>query len=114
MYLLKAFALDQQSNGPTYLALSELSRLKYDQKQYEKAIYYFEQAIPAMEIAKASQEAPTAFSDILSEYAFALKQVGKSEQSKEAQLRAEKLIAQNLRGHSVTDRTPYGSQFVTK
>jgi tetratricopeptide (TPR) repeat protein len=109
-YLLKAFDLDHQTGGPEFMSLVELSRLKYDQKQYDKAVVYFERTIPALQKAGAPAQAPAEFAAILDEYAAALKNAGKEDEAKSVQGQAAKVRADNPQGHSITDRTPYGTQ----
>jgi len=109
-YLLKAYELDLQTGGPEYMSLTELSRLKYDQKEYIKATSYYERAIQAMEKAGASKKAPTDFADILDEYADGLRFANREADAKMIRGKADELRKRNPNGKSVTDRTPYGTQ----
>ena len=111
-YLLKAYELDLKTGGPGFMSLTELSRLKYDQKSYDSAIMYFERAIPAMEKAGAPTQAPMGFAEILDEYAIALRNVRRDAEANSVQERASKLRTDYPQGHSITDRTPYGTQCV--
>ena len=108
-YLLKAYELDLQTSGPEFMSLTELARLKYDQKQYGKAVGFYERAIRAMEKAGASEKAPIGFADILDEYGNALQHTGQTKESRNIRSKASKLRRLNPGGHSVTDRTPYGT-----
>ncbi|MBA3031349.1 MAG: tetratricopeptide repeat protein [Desulfobacterium sp.] len=109
-YLLKAYELDFKTSGPEFMSLTELSRLKYDQKQYDKAVGYYKIAIQAMEKAGAPEKAPSGFADILDEYASALQNEGKVTESTVFRSKADELRRLNPGGHSITDRTPYGTQ----
>ena len=109
-YLLKAHELDLQTGGPEFMASTELSRLKYNQKQYDKAAGYYERAIQEMEKAGAPVKAPTDFAEILDEYANALDNTNKEPEAKVIRGRANDLRKLNPKGQPVTDRTPYGTQ----
>lgn len=113
-YLLKALDLDHQTGGPEFMSLTELARLEYDQGDYDKAILYYERAIPEMEKAGASTKAPLGFADILEEYAAALKNVGRGAEAVAVHNQADKLRADNPQGHSITERTPYGTRCVNE
>jgi hypothetical protein len=71
---------------------------------------YFERAIPAMEKAGAPSQAPAGFADMLDEYAIALRNVHRDAEANSVQARANKLRTDYPQGHSITDRTPYGTQ----
>ncbi len=68
-YLLKAYQIDHETGGPEFMSLLELSRLKYDQKQYDKSVPYYMRAIEALEKVNASTKAPAEFSVVLDDYA---------------------------------------------
>jgi len=109
-YLQKAYELDLKTAGPDYMSLTELSRLKYDQKQYDKAVGYYRRAFEAMEKFGAAKKSPIGFADLLGEYANALQETGEETEAKIIRNRANDLRRLNPTGHSVTDRTPYGTQ----
>jgi len=107
-YLQKAYELDHQAGGPEFMSLLELSRLKYDQGQFEKSIPYYSRAIEALEKINAPTQAPTEFSVVLEEYAKALRETGKEQEAISVQKRADEIRIKTPEGKSVTDRTPYG------
>ncbi len=109
-YLLKAFELDTQCGGPAFMSLAELAHLKYDQKQYDKAVGYFERAIRAMEKAHAAEKAPAGFAIILDEYASAMENTGRLSEAKDLRGRATELRKLKPEVRPSTERTPYGTQ----
>jgi tetratricopeptide (TPR) repeat protein len=109
-YLSKAYELDLDTGGPEFMSLTELSRLKYDQKEYAKAAVYYERAIQAMDKAGAPRKAPIDFADILTEYTDTLYHTNRDADAKAIQERADDLRRNNPKGQSRTDRTPYGTQ----
>ena len=108
-YLNTAYELDKKTNGPSYNDLIELARLNLDQKKWDKAINYFDKAMPELERVNAETKAPHAYADILADYAKALEGLNRSESAEYSQ-RAENIRKDNPQGHSITDRTPYGTQ----
>mgnify|MGYP003793209655 FL=1 len=113
-YLLKAYELDRQAGGPEHMSLVELSRMKFNQKQYDRSAQYYRRAIEALEQINASAKAPAEFSVILDEYAEALRRCGKDQDADLVQARANEIRSRDPGGRSITDRTPYGTQCVTK
>jgi tetratricopeptide (TPR) repeat protein len=113
-YLLKALRLDVQTSGPTYMSLLELSRLMYDQKQYDKSIPYFRRTLEAIESSGISVKLPIDFADMLNEYADALTKIGNEKEALSVTNRAHKLRTDNPDKQSNTDRTPYGTQCTKK
>mgnify|MGYP001768248953 CR=1 FL=1 len=113
-YLLKAYQLDHETGGPEFMSLLELSRLKYDQKQYDKSVPYYERAIEALDKVNAPTEAPAEFCVVLDEYAKALLGSGKKEESSSVHTRANEIRSKNPGRQSITDRTPYGAQCASK
>lgn len=113
MHLLKALELDRQTGGPEYMILSELSQLKKDQKQYDKAVNYYERAIRALEKFGAPDKAPIAFADTLDEFAVSLQNIGKETEARPIRDRAIDLRKRNPKGYSISDRTPYGTQCIS-
>jgi tetratricopeptide (TPR) repeat protein len=113
-YLNKAYSLDKETNGPAFMSLVELFRLNLDQKKYKKATEYFKKAVPELESVGAPTESPSEFSKLLDEYAIALKGIGNTQEAEEAIRRSNKIRSEEENLHSITDRTPYGSQCVEK
>ncbi|QXE84910.1 hypothetical protein KP003_10870 [Geomonas nitrogeniifigens] len=107
-HLQKAYDLDHQTAGPEFMSLLELSRLKYDQGQFDKCIPYYLRAIESLEKINAPTQAPTEFSVVLEEYARALRETGKEQEAISVQKRADEIRSKTQEGRSVTDRTPYG------
>lgn len=90
------------------MSLLELSRLKYDQGQFDKCLPYYSRAIESLEKVNAPTQAPTEFSVVLEEYAKALRETGKEQEAISVQKRANEIRTKNPEGKSITDRTPYG------
>lgn len=111
-YLLRALDLDTQTKGPTYMSLLELSRLQYDQKQYQKSIPYFHRTLESLESSGMAIKAPIDFADMLDEYADALTKAGNEREAIAITSRATRLRAENPNKQSNTDRTPYGTQCI--
>jgi tetratricopeptide (TPR) repeat protein len=86
--------------------LLELARLKFDQKQYDNCIPYFRNAIGSMEKINAPVEAPAEFAIVLDEYAKALQETGRKQESISILARANEIRAKNQGQKSITDRTP--------
>jgi tetratricopeptide (TPR) repeat protein len=112
-YLLKAYELDQESDGPTYMSLTELSRLLMDQQRYEEAARYFERLFNELP-EKTIHEAPIGHADILGEYAVVLSKIGRYDEAIDIRNRERSIREANPEGHSMTDRTPYGSHCADK
>lgn len=105
-----AYDFDKQAGQPLYLSLVELARLNLDQQHFQKAVLYFERALPELDQANTATDAPMAYADILDEYASALSNLGRKQDSSNATKRASELRGANPKGFSITDRTPYGKQ----
>lgn len=108
--LLKAFDLDELSNGPTYMSLYELARMFYDQKNYESASTYFNKAHIEFEKEQMDTKDPIGYADFLDEYIFTLEQLGRSNETKELKNRSMKIRNAFEGKDSHTDRTPYGTK----
>ena len=108
-----SFDLDRQGGQPLYLSLIELARLNLDQKKFSQSVGYFERAFPELDRANAAKEAPTAYADILDEYASALVGASKIDAAAESTKRGAEIRGANPKGRSLTDQTPYG-KFCTK
>lgn len=106
--LVEAVRLDALSGGPVYMGKVELGRLNLDQGKVAEARRYFDEAVPLLEQAGAEAESPIAFADILDEHANTLRQAGERSKAAAATRRAQRIRAANPKGHSITDRTPYG------
>jgi tetratricopeptide (TPR) repeat protein len=113
-YLLKALELDVQTSGPTYMSLLELSRLMYDQKQYDKSIPYFRRTLEAIEVSGMAAKVPIDLADMLNEYADALVKTDNDKEAIVVAKRAQQLRTDNPEKQSNTDRTPYGTQCAKK
>ncbi len=107
-HLLKALEQDERNNGDTFKDLTELARLHYDQKNYSKAISYFEKNIPILEKWDASSKAPIAYSEILFEYSRALHHTGNTSKAEDLKNKAMDIRNQHSQRYSITERTPYG------
>ncbi|CAG4903917.1 hypothetical protein R52603_03144 [Paraburkholderia saeva] len=103
-----AYQLDKQAGQPLFLSLVELARLNLDQQKFAQSAGYFERALPYLDKAGAATRAPTAYADILDEYARALSGAGRSAEAKALADRATALRNGTPGKHSITDRTPYG------
>ena len=80
-YLNKAYKLDAEIGGPSFLSLVELFRLNLDQKKYKEATEYFKKALPELEKVEAPKESPAEFSKLLDEYAIALQGINNTEEA---------------------------------
>jgi len=109
-----AYELDKQSKQPLFLSLTELARLNLDQGKYKEASEYFEKTIDEIRKVKAEVGAPTAFAEILNEYATALEKTGNKKKSAAARNEASTILKNNPKGLSITDRTPYGKHCFSK
>lgn len=107
-HLLKAFELDEKTNGETFKDLTELARLHYDQENYPKAVSYFERNIHILEKLDAPNKAPIAYSDILFEYSQALHHTGNTSKAEDLKNKAMDIRNKHPEGYSITERTPYG------
>ena len=105
-----AYEFDQRAGLPLYLSLVELARLNLDQRKFLQATQYFERALPEIDRAKAAENAPIAYADVLDEYASALSGAGRQQEATAAAGRASEIKGANPKRHSITDRTPYGRQ----
>jgi tetratricopeptide (TPR) repeat protein len=108
--LNKAYELDVQTSGPSFMSLVELARLNYDQKKYSQAVGYFSRAFSDMDRFDASRREPIGYADLLDEYAAALTAIGRGLEGKEAKAKASSIRVNNQGRYSVTDRTPYGTE----
>lgn len=106
--LNRAYELDRQAGNPLYLSLTELARLTFDQQKFQVAASYFARAIEKMDQGKVVETAPTAYADILAEYAIALAKVDRVTEAVDVNKRVSAIRKANPDGKSVTDRTPYG------
>ncbi len=104
-----ALELDRQAGQPLYLTLTELSRLNLAQGKYPAALRYFERGFPLLDAARAAQEAPIGYADLLDHYAQALDGAGQASAAQQARQRAAGLRQQHPQQQSATDLTPYGS-----
>lgn len=108
--LLMAYELDVKSNGPAYMALTELFRLKLDQNDYAEAAQYFEMAVPMYNRINAIQADPAGFAELMREYQLALERLKRDEEAKAVAQKAEQLESQISGLQPQMDRTPYGTQ----
>lgn len=79
-YLLEAANLENEISGGKGIHLSqdyfELARLYYDYGKYEKAVPYFQKAIPLAEEVGVASSDPIGFAKVLDDYAIALSKIG--------------------------------------
>jgi tetratricopeptide (TPR) repeat protein len=111
--LTLAHELDRQAGNPLYLSLTELARLMFDQRKFAESIPYYEQAFSALDKVQAATTAPAEYVTLLTEYAQALTQAGRSADAKAAEQRSKMIKTANPSTQSITDRTPYG-KYCTK
>jgi tetratricopeptide (TPR) repeat protein len=103
-----AYDFDQRAGQPLYLSLVELARLNLDQRKFPQAALYFERAFSEIDRANVPKVAPTAYADVLDEYASALSAAGRQLEAAATIKRASEVRSNNPKGYSITDRTPYG------
>ncbi len=108
--LRRSHELCRQSHGPTFISLNELFRLNLAQGNYQEAVKYFEQSIPLMEEAKAPQNDPVEYSELLIEYSQALSALGRKHLAETMARQAQVYAAENWGMDSQNKKTPYGSQ----
>ena len=108
--LLEAYELDVKHNGPLWMSLVELERLSLAQKNYKKAITYFEELIPIIKGSKLELRDPLGCADVYDEYALALNKIGDSEKAKKYTNRAKQIQATFPGEQSYSQITPYGTQ----
>ncbi len=110
MYLQKALDIDLKTNGPAYMSLLELARLNLKTKKYSKAINYFERLIPIYKELNAEKEAPIGVAEAYEDYSYTLRESGDMSKAINYEARANQLRTDNPAGHSISERTPYGTQ----
>ena len=108
-HLNLAYQQDVNTGGPSYNDLVELARLNLDQKKWKASIAYYKKALPVLDAINASTDAPHAYADILTEYALAIDKAGESG-ALGYRNEAESIRKKHPEGHSITERTPYGTQ----
>lgn len=108
VWLKKALQRDQARRVPTFMDLTELARLNFDQGKFAEAISYFEPLIQELDRIGAPTQTPAAYSDILREYSEALVKVGRIDDAKQKQKIVADLQEKFPNQRSITDRTPYG------
>ena len=85
-YLLEAANLESEISGGKGIHLSqdyfELARLYYDYGKFDKAVPYFQKAIPLAEEVRVASSDPIGYANVLEDYAVALSKVGDANQSK--------------------------------
>lgn len=107
--LREAVDLDQRLHGPVYMSTYELALLYLDQGQAATARPYFERTDYEMLAIGADRKAPVGYADFLDEYADALDLGASHEEAEAKRLRAKQIREAFPHGHSITDRTPYGT-----
>jgi tetratricopeptide (TPR) repeat protein len=105
-----AYDFDQRAGQALYLSLVELARLNLDQRKFPQAALYFERALSEIDRANVAKVSPMAYADTLDEYASALSGAGHQLEAAATIKRASEIRSNNPKGHSITDRTPYGRQ----
>jgi tetratricopeptide (TPR) repeat protein len=97
--LSEALALEEKVSGPesgiSTMRLFELARLHFDREQYEASLPYFARAIPAVQRLGIESSDPIAFADALDQYATALGETGRSQESSDRKREAAALRASN-------------------
>ena len=109
-YLQKALEIDLKTNGPAYMSMLELARLNLKTKNYSEVLNYFEKLIPIYKELNAEKKSPLGTAEAYEDYSDALKESGDIIRAKDYEEKAKQLRADNPAGHSITERTPYGTQ----
>lgn len=107
--LIRALELDGKNGGETYWDLTELGRLNQAQRNYTKAIEYFEKDIPIVEAQDTATRNPVEMAALLTDYADCLRHGGRTADADAVMKRATALAATAPAGADPADRTPYGS-----
>lgn len=85
-YLIEAASLESEISGGKGIHLSqdyfELARLYYDYGKFDKAVPYFQKAIPLAEELRVASSDPIGYASVLEDYAIALSNVGDIDQVK--------------------------------
>jgi tetratricopeptide (TPR) repeat protein len=107
--LKEAVELDQKLHGPVYMSTYELALLYLEQGQGAAARPYFERTDYEMLTLGADRKAPVGYAEFLDEYASALDLAASHDDADAKRSRAKQIREAFPRGHSITDRTPYGT-----
>ena len=85
-YLMEAASLESEISGGKGIYLSqdyfELARLYYEYGKFDKAVPYFQKAIPLAEELRVASSDPIGYANALEDYAIALSKVGDANQAK--------------------------------
>jgi len=85
-YLIEAASLESEISGGKGIRLSqdyfELARLYYDYGKFDKAVPYFQKAIPLAEELGVASSDPIGYANVLEDYAIALSKIGDGNQTK--------------------------------
>ncbi len=85
-YLIEAANLESEISGGKGIHLPqdyfELARLYYDYGKYDKAVPYFQKAIPLAEELQVASSDPIGYANVLEDYAIALSKVGDANETK--------------------------------
>lgn len=108
--LNEAYKLDIQSNGPYWMPLVELERMSIAQKDYTKALKYFDKLIPILKKLNAETIDPLGYADLMDEYALVLEKNNRGTESQQHKNRAKKIRETFPDSKPRTEITPYGTQ----
>lgn len=86
--LRQALHLDEKTNGPKGMDLTELARLNHARGDNKRAATYFDQILPRMD--EASEADPGAYLALLREAASVYRAVGQTERSAELEQKADR------------------------
>ena len=111
-YFDKAYALDKETHGPTYMSSVELARMYVAKGDNEKAVIYFERAYKESQAAGMEKHDPIGFADLIDEYVKVLSASGEASAAQEKQRIASEIRLANISAKTKTDLTPYGTQCV--
>ena len=85
-YLTEAASLEREISGGKGIHLSqdyfELARLYYDYGKFDKAVPFFQKAIPLAEELRVASSDPIGYANVLEDYAIALSKTGDATQAK--------------------------------
>lgn len=108
--LTKAFALDVETDGPTFFSLLELARMNSAKGDYVAAEKFFLDVLPILGKKDAALIDPVGSADIMDDFIFVLVQLGKDELAKKLTAQSAELRADYAKYAAETRKTPYGTK----
>lgn len=111
-YFDKAYALDKETNGPTYMSSFELARMHLAKGDNKRAVTNFERAFKEGQAAGLETRDPIGFANMIDDYAKSLEALGETRAAEDRRRLASSIREANKNAKTKTDLTPYGTQCV--